>query len=312
MHHLNIFWASLLVTGLSFSTYADDNSIVSAQSKTDALNNNLGNSKINPENTPSEIDDVRLYSKHPRIEALRELKGIKIDDLKVNASAAQADEVKDPLQPLNRQIYDLNNFLDRTVARPLAIQYVKKVPTEVRGSYRGFRKNLVEPWNAVNQVAQGRFARAAKTLGRFTINTVTTLGLADPASRLGLKSEEESLGTTLGYYGVPSGAYLMLPVLGPSTLRDTAGRIVDRQGDLKSYLYEDSDRLNYTDSFVGGIDSRSKLLEIEDVLQGDRYAAIRDIYLQRKAFEIAEKKGLNNSADLFIDVVEDDEGTFIE
>lgn len=87
----------------------------------------------------------------------------------------------------------------------------KKTPEDVRGSYRQFRKNLGEPWNAVNQLIQGRPGRAAKTLGRFTINTLTTLGLADPASRLGLPTEEENFGVTLGYYGVPSGPFLMLP-----------------------------------------------------------------------------------------------------
>ncbi len=73
----------------------------------------------------------------------------------------------------------------------------------IRDSYSGFRKNLGEPWNAVNQLIQGRPGRAAKTLGRFTINTVTTLGFADPASRLGLETEDENFGTTLGYWGVP-------------------------------------------------------------------------------------------------------------
>ncbi len=74
----------------------------------------------------------------------------------MNANAAQPDEVKDPLQPLNRQIYAFNDMLDRNIARPLAVQYTKKVPGEVRGSYRQFRKNLGEPWNAVNQLIQGR------------------------------------------------------------------------------------------------------------------------------------------------------------
>jgi phospholipid-binding lipoprotein MlaA len=311
MRHITILWASMLCIGLSSHTFAkdNDNNAVSVTPDTNSLDNNLGNpAQQATQDIPVDPNsEVKNASKHPRIDALRELKGVKIDDLKVNASAAQAEEIKDPLQPLNRQIYDLNDFLDRNIARPLAVQYVQKVPTEVRGSYRGFRKNLVEPWNAVNQVAQGRFSRAAQTLGRFAINTVTTLGLADPASRLGLKSEEESLGTTLGYYGVPSGAYLMLPVLGPSTFRDSAGRIVDRYGKLQRYIYDGDDRLYYGDSFAGGIDSRSRLLELEDVLQGDRYSAIRDVYLQRKAFEIAEKKGLNDSSDLFVDVEDEEE-----
>ncbi|MEI4797811.1 MlaA family lipoprotein, partial [Pseudomonas aeruginosa] len=99
-------------------------------------------------------------------------------------NAAQPDTVKDPLQSLNRPIYSFNDMLDRHVLRPVAVEYREKTPEDVRGSYRQFRKNLGEPWNAVNQLIQGRPGRAAKTLGRFTINTLTTLGLADPASRL--------------------------------------------------------------------------------------------------------------------------------
>ena len=110
--------------------------------------------------------------------------------LKVDASAAQAEEVKDPFQPLNRKIYQFNDAIDRTVVRPIAVQYVEKVPQDVRGSYTQFRSNLGEPWNVVNQLIQGRPARAAKSLGRFTINTLTTLGLADPARRLGLSHED--------------------------------------------------------------------------------------------------------------------------
>ena len=149
--------------------------------------------------------------------------------LKVDASAAQAEEVKDPFQPLNRKIYQFNDAIDRTVVRPIAVQYVEKVPQDVRGSYTQFRSNLGEPWNVVNQLIQGRPARAAKSLGRFTINTLTTLGLADPARRLGLSHEEEKFGITLGYYGVPSGPYIMLPFLGPSSGRGVIGTAVDSQ-----------------------------------------------------------------------------------
>ena len=118
--------------------------------------------------------DSSSETKSSRLNALKELKNVKAKDLKVNANAAQPDEVKDPLQPLNRQIYAFNDMLDRNIARPLAVQYTKKVPGEVRGSYRQFRKNLGEPWNAVHQLIQGRPLRAAKTLRRFSLNAITT------------------------------------------------------------------------------------------------------------------------------------------
>ncbi|WP_180043986.1 MULTISPECIES: VacJ family lipoprotein [unclassified Acinetobacter] len=245
--------------------------------------------------------DSSSKTKSSRLDALKELKSVKAKDLKVNANAAQPDEVKDPLQPLNRQIYAFNDILDRNVARPLALQYTKKVPGEVRGSYRQFRKNLGEPWNAVNQLIQGRPLRAAKTLGRFSLNTITTLGMADPARRLGLDTEEENFGTTLGYFGVPSGPYVMLPIYGPSTFRDGFGTLVDGQARPQKYILDDNDRLYWSEQVMRGVDTRSQLLDVEQVLQGDKYAAIRDIYLQRKNFEIAEKKGLDADNISFVD-----------
>ena len=245
--------------------------------------------------------DSSSETKSSRLNALKELKNVKAKDLKVNANAAQPDEVKDPLQPLNRQIYAFNDMLDRNIARPLAVQYTKKVPGEVRGSYRQFRKNLGEPWNAVNQLIQGRPLRAAKTLGRFSLNTITTLGMADPARRLGLDTEEENFGTTLGYYGVPSGPYVMLPIYGPSTFRDGFGTLVDGQVHPQKYILDGNDRLYWSEQVMRGLDTRSQLLDVEQVLQGDKYAAIRDIYLQRKNFEIAEKKGLDADSISFVD-----------
>ncbi|WP_282617652.1 MlaA family lipoprotein, partial [Escherichia coli] len=150
------------------------------------------------ENTISESSDASSLEEtaptHTRSQIIKDLKNIKVKDLKINANAAQPDPVKDPLQSLNRPIYSFNDMLDRNFLRPVAVQYREKTPEDVRGSYRQFRKNLGEPWNAVNQLIQGRPGRAAKTLGRFTINTLTTLGLADPARRLGLPTEEENFG----------------------------------------------------------------------------------------------------------------------
>lgn len=238
--------------------------------------------------------------------SIKELKNIKAKDLKVDANAAQPDNVKDPLQPLNRQVFAVNDALDRTIVRPIAVQYKEKIPSPVRDSYSGFRKNLGEPWNAVNQLIQGRPSRAAKTLGRFTINTVTTLGLADPASRLGLEAEDENFGTTLGYWGVPSGPYIVLPIFGPSTFRDGFGLIVDGQARPQKYILDGEDGLYWSEQALRGIDVRSQLLDIEGALQGDKYSAIRDIYLQRKNFIIAEKKGLEAES-MFIDEVGDED-----
>ncbi|WP_407304400.1 VacJ family lipoprotein [Acinetobacter sp.] len=296
MRHFHYVWASLLSLGLIAPVCAND-SIESPESPA------TENKNIETSTKPSQA------VQHPRIEALKELKNITAKDLKVNANATQPESQKDPLQPLNRQIFAFNDVLDRHVARPLALQYKEKVPTDIRGSYRQFRKNLGEPWNMVNQLIQGRPVRAAESLGRFTINTITTLGFADPARRIGWSAEEENFGTTLGYYGVPSGAYLVLPLFGPSTFRDGLGTIVDSQARPQKYILDDQDGVYWADQSLRGIDARSQILDIENVLQGDKYAAIRDIYLQRKNFAIAEKKGLESES-MFIedelDSTEDD------
>ncbi len=282
MNYSNLILLSVLSVGVCTSIYAQEST------------------KSTISESPNANSSAEVGPHHVRSQIINDLKNIKVKDLKINANAAQPDPVKDPLQSLNRPIYSFNDMLDRNFLRPVAVQYKEKTPEDVRGSYRQFRKNLGEPWNAVNQLIQGRPARAAKTLGRFTINTLTTLGLADPASRLGLPTEEENFGVTLGYYGVPSGPFLMLPFFGPSTLRDGFGLAVDAQARPQKYVMDDQEGLYWSSNLLQAVDTRAQYLDLDQTLQGDQYAMIRDLYLQRKAFQIAEKKG--NSADVsFID-----------
>lgn len=290
MHRLNILWVTMITLGLTSQVFAQD----TLPSEDKPLTSNDSTSLES-----SSLDSA----KHPRLEALKELKNIKRTDLKVNANAAQSDQVKDPLQVLNREIFGFNDALDRHVARPIAVQYKAKVPEDVRSSYTLFRKNLSEPWNALNQLAQGRPIRALKSVGRFTLNTVTSLGLADPARRLGLNTEEEALGVTLGYYGVPSGPYLMLPLLGPSTLRNSLDYVAEGYASPLWQIQQARDQtgLVWGNRVMGAINARSRLLEYESALQGDKYASIRDIYLQRLNYTIAQKKGLDEAAISFVD-----------
>ena len=285
MQHIRHLCAGLLFVGFTTFAFAEDVAPTAA----------------------SEID-TSADPQTAQSSSLKELKNIKAKDLKVDANAAQPDNVKDPLQPLNRQIFAVNDALDRAIVRPIAVEYKEKIPSPIRDSYSGFRKNLGEPWNAVNQLIQGRPRRAAKTLGRFTINTVTTLGFADPASRLGLETEDENFGTTLGYRGVPSGPYLVLPVFGPSTFRDGFGLVVDGYARPQRYVLENEEGLYWAEQTLRGIDVRSQLIDIEGAIQGDKYSSIRDIYLQRKNFIIAEKKG-QEAEGMFIDDVGDDDSS---
>ncbi|ENW06666.1 MlaA family lipoprotein [Acinetobacter beijerinckii] len=287
MHYSNFILLGLLSAGACSSLFAAD----TANQASNAITN-----QTVEQNTST-------------LQAIKDLKHITKNDLKVNANAAQPDQVKDPLQPLNRQIFAFNDALDRNVLKPVAIQYVAKVPEPVRNPYRQFRKNLGEPWNAVNQLIQGRPSRAAKTLGRFTVNTLTTLGFADPARRLGLPTEEESFGVTLGYYGVASGPYVMLPFFGPSTFRDGFGLAADSFGRPQKYLLDDQDGILWSTNVLQAIDARSQILDIEESLKGDKYAMIRDFYLQRKAFQIAEKKGDSNDISFIGDVDDTDESS---
>ena len=285
MQHIRHLCAGLLFVGFTTFAFAEDVAPTAA----------------------SEID-TSADPQTAQSSSLKELKNIKAKDLKVDANAAQPDNVKDPLQPLNRQIFAVNDALDRAIVRPIAVEYKEKIPSPIRDSYSGFRKNLGEPWNAVNQLIQGRPGRAAKTLGRFTINTVTTLGFADPSSRLGLETEDENFGTTLGYWGVPSGPYLVLPVFGPSTFRDGFGLVVDGYARPQRYVLENEEGLYWAEQTLRGIDVRSQLIDIEGAIQGDKYSSIRDIYLQRKNFIIAEKKG-QEAEGMFIDDVSDDDSS---
>lgn len=287
MHYSNFILLGLLSAGACSSVFAEDT--------TNQASNAITNQTVE-QNTST-------------LQAIKDLKHITKNDLKVNANAAQPDQVKDPLQPLNRQIFAFNDALDRNVLKPVAIQYVAKVPEPVRNPYRQFRKNLGEPWNAVNQLIQGRPSRAAKTLGRFTVNTLTTLGFADPARRLGLPTEEESFGVTLGYYGVASGPYVMLPFFGPSTFRDGFGLAADSFGRPQKYLLDDQEGILWSTNVLQAIDARSQILDIEESLKGDKYAMIRDFYLQRKAFQIAEKKGDSNDISFIGDVDDTDESS---
>jgi len=282
MNYSNLLLSSLLTVGLYTSAHAQENLTEESAA------------------SPEDATSTEAQQGRPRSQIIKDLKALKAKDLKINANAAQPDTVKDPL---HRPIYSFNDMLDRNILRPVAVQYNEKTPEDVRGSYRQFRKNLGEPWNAVNQLIQGRPGRAAKTLGRFTVNTLTTLGLADPASRLGLPPEDESFGVTLGYYGVPSGPFLMLPFFGPSTLRDGIGLAVDSQARPQKYIMDNQDGLYWSTNVLQAIDTRAQYLDLDQTIQGDQYAMIRDLYLQRKAFQIAEKKG--NSAD--VSFIDDDE-----
>lgn len=291
------FFKYLLCSVVCYSPFVFANTAITAEASTQAQ-------------TPI-VDQSEVKTTHHRSKTIEALKNIHTEQLKVDAKANQPEAIKDPLQPLNRKIYSFNTKLDKSIVRPVAVQYKEKIPEQARGGFANFRNNMRDPWNAVNQLLQGNPKQAAKTLGRFTVNTVTSLGLADPAKRIDLNSERETFGNTLGVWGVPSGPYIVLPLAGPSTFRDGFAMLaVDRFARPQDYIFE-GDKIYWSYNAVDGIDARAQFLELDSIVQGDQYAALRDVYLQRRNYEIATRRGEDASADMFMedDSFSDDEFT---
>lgn len=192
----------------------------------------------------------------------------------------------DPLEGLNRKILALNYVIDTAVVRPLAKVYVTIVPGFARKGVRNVLNNLREPRTALNQCLQGKFDLAVADTARFLVNsTVGVAGLFDPASAMGLERHNEDFGQTLGRWGVGQGAYLVLPVFGPATMRDGVGRGVDLATGTR--LYIENEEVRYGLGFLGVVDSRSDWLG-ELNLPEDPYVSVRDAYLARREREVAD------------------------
>src|SRR5215472_8509495 len=147
-------------------------------------------------------------------------------------AVATEEDFNDPLEDVNRKIFDFNQFVDRNAIVPAAKAYRTALPDPVRDSVRDFLNNLREPLIFANDTLQGEFESAAKTVGRFVINsTIGMGGVVDVAGRWGIPHQDQDLGLTLGAWGVPEGPYLVIPVLGPSTPRDLGGQIAEGYGD---------------------------------------------------------------------------------
>lgn len=211
---------------------------------------------------------------------------VSTETLNVDANAHQPVEIKDPFEPINRQIFSFNTYLDQHFLLPVAKNYQRMTPQPVRQGVTRFFGNLAEPWSGINHLLQGNPKASLQNFGRFTINTLTTLGLADPAA-ISLKiptPSKEDFGQTLGVWGLKSGPYIMLPLLGPSTLRDTASLGVDTIGSPISHLVSDE---IYAALFgLRVINTRADLIGVEDLVNGDQYSLLRDVYLQRRLFQI--------------------------
>jgi phospholipid-binding lipoprotein MlaA len=194
---------------------------------------------------------------------------------------------EDPWEGFNRKVFAFNDVVDRYTLKPVARGYRTITPEPVQTGVGNFFSNLGELRTAINSVLQGKPGNAGLATSRFLINsTVGIGGLLDYATLMEITADEEDFGQTLAVWGWEDSRYLVLPLLGPSTLRDTTGL----PADMASYpvYYVDDDAVRISLSALNLVDIRAGLLDQEELIRGDRYRFIRDAYLQSRQFEISD------------------------
>lgn len=216
--------------------------------------------------------------------------------------------VHDPYETVNRNTHELNLMLDRRILRPAGKGAVKVIPKPVGESIGNFAANLNLPATVANNLLQGNLGGALQNTARFAVNTLFGLGgLADPASEFGLNEVETDFGATLHVWGVPEGAYVELPLAGPSTERDAVGLVVDLFTNPLSYIVPSPEKYYGTGAkILAKVDDRGRYSDtIDSILyeSADSYAQARIIYLQNRRFELG-----GNADDTYVDPYEDSFG----
>ena len=203
------------------------------------------------------------------------------------AGPAWADEAgHDPLEGFNRAMFAVNEGLDTVLIKPVAQAYDFAVPLPAKAGVGSFFGNIADIRNVLNNALQGKLANAGNDFGRLLINsTVGIFGLFDVASELGLEKHDEDFGQTLAVWGWTESDFLFLPILGPRTLRDTGGWVVDAYTDPTWYTLQKSVAARNTLEALRFVDVRASLLPSDKVVEEaalDKYAYVRDAYLQRR------------------------------
>ena len=204
------------------------------------------------------------------------------------AGCATTADKPDPWEGFNRKTFAFNEKLDEAVLKPVATGYVKVVPDFAREGVSNFFSNLEDVGTSLNNFLQGKPGEGVSDVGRFVVNSVFgVLGLWDVATPMGLEKHYEDFGQTLGVWGVDSGPYLVLPLLGPSSARDAPAKVVD-----PSWYYPialDNDRIYWSLWTLDKIRTRADLLQAGSVLDQaalDKYTFIRDAWLQRRRSQV--------------------------
>jgi phospholipid-binding lipoprotein MlaA len=200
------------------------------------------------------------------------------------AGGAEAQSAKDPIEGWNRAVFGFNETLDSAVLKPVATGYKNVVPELVRSGVGNVFGNIGDGWSAINQLLQGKPVAAAQMGMRVATNTFFGIaGLFDVASDLGIERQQEDFGQTLGRWGLPAGPYIVLPLLGPSSLRETAALPVDMQWRPAALSHDSATRVGI--SMLQLVDVRASLLgasRLVDDIALDKYVFIRDGYLSRR------------------------------
>ena len=201
---------------------------------------------------------------------------------------------RDPWEPFNRGVQRFNDTLDEAVVKPVAQAYQKVTPRPVRTGVNNFFGNIADAWSFVNNVLQLKPLESVESVMRVGVNTIFGLGgVLDVASEMQIEKHREDFGQTLGYWGVPTGPYVVLPVLGPSTVRDSLALVVDSQGELVSRVADVS--LRNSLFALRAVDLRAGLLRAGSFLDDaalDKYSFTRDAYLQRRRGLVKEEISL--------------------
>jgi phospholipid-binding lipoprotein MlaA len=196
---------------------------------------------------------------------------------------------RDRFERANRSVYAFNKTIDHAILRPVARGYVKVTPRPVRRGISNFFANIDYPITIINDALQGKVRDSLRDVARFGINTVVGVGgLFDPAAHWGFERHDEDFGQTLGKWGVHPGPYLMLPIFGPSTVRDAPAKVVDHFTTPRTYLLSTNADLGL--SVVGVVDKRAGLLDTDEMIDNayDPYAFLRNAWLQRREYQVRD------------------------
>lgn len=204
------------------------------------------------------------------------------------AGCATSNNPNDPLEGFNRAMFSFNDTVDKVALKPAAQAYEFALPNFVQTGISNFFGNIGDLWSAVNQILQGRVETGVSSFMRVAINTTFGLGgVLDVSTEARLPKQKSDFGQTLGKWGVGSGPYVVLPLLGPSTVRDTVAMPADVYGDL--WTYKRPARWRNVGSVVRVIDKRAQLLDASNLLEDvalDKYDFVRDTYMQSRQAQI--------------------------